>query len=212
MEILSDVSATSAMVRATIEAESNHRNSITPCDWQSSLANLLIPHASQSAREEGVRPDISRCKFKQRPIKSIPLPSAITLDNVYLSDRITSLQNIALVGRWHFPIMDDAQMRNWLGSQWNSLLGYIPTMVRLMKDWYSFHFLSSQDLEAISTLPWVHSKSFLALHKWYIGYNPLHNTPTNNLIWVKLPGLPIELWTKERYKECHREICLCGPC
>lgn len=25
----------------------------------------------------------------------------------------------------------------------------------------------------------------------------MYNTPSNKLIWVKLPGLPIELWTKE---------------
>jgi len=47
--------------------------------------------------------------------------------------------------------------------------GYIPTIVRLMKDWYSFHSLSEKDLETICSLPWVHGKSFLALHHWYIG-------------------------------------------
>lgn len=43
----------------------------------------------------------------------------------------------------------------------------------------------------------MHGQSFLALHKWYIGFDPLRNTPRNNFIWVKLLALPIELWTKE---------------
>lgn len=93
--------------------------------------------------------------------------------------------------------MDDNHMRKWLGSKWNSLLGYIPQIVKLMKDWYSFHFMSVEDLEIILTLPLVHGKGFLTLHKWYIGYNPLRNTPSNNLIWMNSHGLPIELWTKE---------------
>lgn len=88
-------------------------------------------------------------------------------------------------------------MRNWLGTKWKSLLGYISTIVRLIKNWYSFHFLSMEDFETIRSIPWVHGKNFLALHNWYIGYNPLHNAPTNKLIWVKLPGLLIELWTKD---------------
>lgn len=70
-------------------------------------------------------------------------------------------------------------------------------IVRLMRNWYSFHFLSIEDLETIRTLPWVHGKSFLDFHQWYIGHNPLHNIPSNKLIQVKLPGLPIKLWTND---------------
>lgn len=97
-------------------------------------------------------------------------------------------------------------MRNWLGTKWKSLLGYLPTIFRLMKGWYNFHFLSIEDLETIRSIPWVHGKSFLALHNWYISYNPLHNTPTNKLIWVKLPGLPIELWTKDALTDIKNSI------
>ena len=45
--------------------------------------------------------------------------------------------------------------------------------------------------------PWINEKSFLVLHHQYIGYNSLHNTPQNKLIWVKLHNLPIELWMKQ---------------
>lgn len=93
--------------------------------------------------------------------------------------------------------MEDGQFRIWIGDKWNALLGYAPTIVRLMNNWYNFHFLKEQDLEIVFSLPWVHDKIFLALHKWYIGFNPLQSTPQNNYIWVKLPGLPIKLWSKE---------------
>ena len=66
-----------------------------------------------------------------------------------------------------------------------------------MKDWYCFNFLDADDAEAIQCRPWVYKRSFLALYRWYIGFNPLNNTPVNNLIWVKCPNLPLELWSNE---------------
>lgn len=76
------------------------------------------------------------------------------------------------------------------------MLGYMPTAVRLLQGWYSVHFLSQDDLVKIKVILWINDRSFWALHSWYIGFNPLKDMPQNNLIWVKLPGLPIELWTK----------------
>jgi len=52
----------------------------------------------------------------------------------------------------------------------------------------------------------VYEKIFLVLHKWYIGYNPRKNTPSNNLIWVKLLVLPIELWTRETLSDIGNAI------
>lgn len=70
-----------------------------------------------------------------------------------------------------------------------------------MKEWYLFHFLAAGDVEAILKKPWVFKRSFLALYRWYIGFDPLKNTPSNNLIWVKLSNLPLELWSKETLEE-----------
>jgi len=88
--------------------------------------------------------------------------------------------------------MEDSETRKWIDKKWKLMLGYMPTVVRILEGWYRFHFLSQEDLEKIIAIPWIHGKKFLTLHKWYIGYNPLRNTPSNKLVWVKLPGLPLE--------------------
>lgn len=82
-------------------------------------------------------------------------------------------------------------MRNWVATKWKFLLGYIPTVVRLMGSWYNGHFLNEEDLQKILVLPWVMGHGFLALHSWYMGVNPLKQTPKNKLIWVKLLVLTI---------------------
>lgn len=133
----------------------------------------------------------------RNPVKTVPPPKAISLDNVVLIERIDSLKNLALVGKWNFPEMGEADMRKWLTDKWSPLIGYTPIISRLMKEWYSFHFLKASDLETILHNPWVFGRSFLALSRWYIGFDPLKNTPSNSVIWVKLPNLPLELWSEE---------------
>lgn len=97
-------------------------------------------------------------------------------------------------------------MRKWLEDQWKPLIGYTPIISRLMKEWYCFHFLKASDLEAVFKSPWVCGRRFLALFRWYIGLDPLKNTPTNNLIWVKLPNLPLEMWSMESLTEIGNSI------
>ena len=102
--------------------------------------------------------------------------------------------------------MTDGEMRAWLADKWIPSIGYVPIISRLMKDWYSFHFQNSADLEFIFQRPWVAGRSFLALSKWYLGFDPLKNTLSNCMIWAKLPNLPLELWTIETLTEIGNSI------
>lgn len=88
-------------------------------------------------------------------------------------------------------------MRKWLDNFWKPVIGYVPVISSLMREWYCFHFLNAADAEAIQIRPWIFKRSFLALYRWYIDFNPLKNTPMNNLIWLKCPNLPLELWSSE---------------
>lgn len=73
----------------------------------------------------------------------------------------------------------------------------MPSMVRLMASWYSFHFLFQEDLIKIKVIPWIKGWIFLALHTWYVGFNPMKETPKKKLIWVKLSGFLIGFWTRQ---------------
>lgn len=102
--------------------------------------------------------------------------------------------------------MNDAEMRKWVTVHWKPVIGYTPIISNLMKEWYCFHFLNVTDVDAILKGPWVFKRRFLALYRWYIGYDTLKNTPSNNLIWVKLPNLPLEMWSKEILEEIGNSI------
>jgi len=161
-----------------------------------SLDNLVI-NPSTSRDNSCKKSMVRNLKKQHKPANTSPPPRALRIEISQLDERIDSLQHKALIGKWHFPRMSDIDMRKWLANFWKLVIDYVPVISSLMRDWYCFHFLNADDAEIIQSRPWVFKRSFLTLYKWYIGFNPLKNTPVNNLIWVKCLNLPLELWSNE---------------
>jgi len=118
-----------------------------------------LPYQSAFSKRESLVKEVrmnEKATHYNKPrnsIKTSSPPKAISLDSSYLSDRIGSLQNLTLVGRCHFPEMDDVAMRKWLDERWKPFIGYTPIISRLMKEWYFFHFLKASNLEAVLKSP-----------------------------------------------------------
>ena len=65
----------------------------------------------------------------------------------------------------------------------------------LINGWFSIHFLDEKDAQTIISRTWVRGRSFMQLIPWYLGFNPVLEAPRSKIIWMKLPGLPLEYWT-----------------
>lgn len=166
-----DSPATMALLQASIKAESVREKSDKPYSWHSTVEDMFhipeigtafSPHSLDPPRpEEAMHVKQNRPKNRtslepdqaynrhRNPIKTVPPRKAIMVNNTSLKKRIDSLQSLVLVERWHFPEMSDEKMRTWLAEKWIPYIGYVPIISRLMKDWYSFHFQKSSDLEFI---------------------------------------------------------------
>lgn len=79
----------------------------------------------------------------------------LSFGNDVLWDKVISLQNRALVGRWHSFETKDLDMVGCVTAQWTSFLGYTPKLSKLINHWFSFHFLQWEDAECILSWPWV---------------------------------------------------------
>jgi len=183
--------ATEDLVNAAAEAE--HAWSAATLTTMDEIVIKQSTTKDIPSNKENVR----KFNKQHKPAKISQPPQALRIDKAHLDERIDNLQHKALIGKWHFPEMFDCEMRKWLVDFWKPVIGYVPIISSLMKDWYCFNFLDADDAEAIQCRPWVYKRSFLALYRWYIGFNPLNNTPVNNLIWVKCSNLPLELWSNE---------------
>lgn len=133
MEVGSDASATKAMVQATILAEKAHEGSKVSARWQALVDDMIVklarlekavppsslPYQNAFRKREPFVKEVrmnehaSYYNKAKNPVKTSFPPQDISLDSSHLSERIDSLQNLALVGRWHFLEMDDVAMRKW---------------------------------------------------------------------------------------------------
>lgn len=102
--------------------------------------------------------------------------------------------------------MTKSDMQDWVKKQWYHILQYNPKVSLLMSGWFVIHFLHHNDVEHIRKSPWVSGRSFLKLHRWYVGFNPLSETSRNRYIWVKFSGLSLEFWTRSAIKEIGNAI------
>lgn len=52
--------------------------------------------------------------------------------------------------------------------------------------------MHEDDATCILQAHWARRHIFLQLHKWYIDFNPVFETPSSKYVWVKLSSLSIE--------------------
>ncbi|CAL1389095.1 unnamed protein product [Linum trigynum] len=45
--------------------------------------------------------------------------------------------------------------------------------------------------------PWMMGDTYLAVHRWFKGFNPWTSEITSTMVWVQLPDLPVEFINKE---------------
>lgn len=191
MSVDSDSPATKALFQVAIESEQAREYASSQPGWHASVDKMIpsglksrsIHDPSQWRCGPSNNPEYDRSRHRHSgPVKTAPPLKAVSVNGSSLVNRIDSLTKFSLVGKWYFPEMNEDEMRRWITSTWGPLIGYTPIISRLMKDWFSFHFQKESDREAVLNRPWVFGRSFLSLANWYLGFDPLKNTPAHSMI------------------------------
>lgn len=118
----SDSSAMEAMFQATITTKKAREGSTVSTEWQAMVDNMIVkpawtekvaplsekPHqkylnkGKTTSKEVRTNEQALHYNKSKNPVKSASPPKAISLDSSFLSERIDSLQNLSLVGKWQF--------------------------------------------------------------------------------------------------------------
>lgn len=66
----------------------------------------------------------------------------------------------------------------------------------IARGWLAFEFQSRDDKENILKGRWYWGPTIFPLERWTPCFDPKQELKTSQPIWIELPGLPLEIWSK----------------
>ena len=98
------------------------------------------------------------------------------------------------------------KIKEWARKNWTGLQGEGPVINSLVNGWFSFRFRCREDVDLIGNSVWTYGKTPFQLKQW----TPLFYAETEQLdtilVWVRLPGLPLEFWNPTYLSEIEDEL------
>ena len=127
-------------------------------------------------------------------IKRMVLGSDIGLEETY------RLALCGLVGRLSYNELCKVSLHVWVEQTWAPILGYVPEILFLTKDWLGFIFKSPDDLTLLLSNRWVIGVNSLMLKCWRVAFDVVAKYFQIGHLWVLLPGLPLQMWNEGALK------------
>jgi hypothetical protein len=121
-------------------------------------------------------------------------------DNVILSLASEMVEKV-VVGRKKIYHMGFNTLMKWVNLSWFSILDHFPSVHVLSKGWFLLRFNNSVDVGNVLNIPWCIDLTSLPLKRRSPFFDSSCEIIDELMIWVRLPDLPIELWTTKGF-EC----------
>jgi len=100
----------------------------------------------------------------------------------------------ALVGRFTYKSQCKISLTEWMQDYLESLIGYSPELLTLLRGWFGFVFKNPEDTRFILGGLWDYEAGILMLKRWRIRFDPTTKYFSFCHLWVLLPGLPLQMW------------------
>jgi hypothetical protein len=114
--------------------------------------------------------------------------------------QVSYLSSTMVVGNTKGHHFNAKTLKDWAGNLWTGHLGYVSTVKILGRGWFAFKFARAEDALWVLKSPWSIDSTPILFKLW----TPLFDAGKEWLdivpIWVRLPCLPLELWSKEIFK------------
>jgi hypothetical protein len=92
-------------------------------------------------------------------------------------------------------------LREWVDKSWSSKEDQFPLIQSFLNVWFIFFFQSLTDITRVLKSPWCIDLSPILLKRLTPFFNESYERVDELPIWVRLPGLPMEIWTLKGF-EC----------
>jgi hypothetical protein len=137
----------------------------------------------------------ARRKQKAYKVKNLDLTMSMGAD-IGL-DCLEKLASKALVGRFEYASPNRKEIVEWIDKTWKPILGYCPRFFTLLRGWICIQFLSVSDSQKMLDSTWLFGRGSIVLKRWHCEFHPDREPIKIRHLWLKLPGLPLQFWSRE---------------
>lgn len=110
-------------------------------------------------------------------------------------DEVPSFAERALVGHARGRNLNQSSLNKWVADTWGYVISPLPMVTKLVRGWFLVLLESKQEADTLLQKNWTMAGVPIILRRW----TPLFDASQMKLgkepIWVRLLGLPYELWT-----------------
>jgi hypothetical protein len=121
-------------------------------------------------------------------------------DNIKLNE-VMELEDSTIVGHFLRKHMNGESLKVWMQETFVVVLGYSPRCMVLVKGWMIWILRSKVDVDKIIQARWQWGSQSLFLKKWHLEFDANSTHMDYYLIWVRLLGLPLILWSDEVFNK-----------
>ena len=137
------------------------------------------------------RGEKARAKRQLKAFKVHELRAKMVLGLELTLDKVVGMRKRTLIGRLEYCKFTGPEMKAWMTSNWEPVIGYTPRFSVLMKGWFCFHFISESEATDILDRFWTIQKGSLVLEKWYTSFDTETTPIRKRHLWALLPGFPL---------------------
>lgn len=148
--------------------------------------------------------------FRRKPARKSSFPPVTSKSfwekgefQIFIPDLIVDFSiltmDCTLVGKFMGVRPDIDALRNMIKRKWN-IRGQVD-ITHMMNGFFSFVFNCKEGLNMVlCSEPWLFGNSTLTIKKWEPNMDLSDAFFLTTLIWVRLPGLPLEFWHEDIFK------------
>lgn len=107
-----------------------------------------------------------------------------------LVDSVTFGLKLCVIGRFVAFRPTIEMVRQWIGQKWK-IKGRVGISA-MPSGLFCFKFTVEEDISFVLLGTWYYGKHSLALTRWHPGFDASIELNKLALVWVRLPGLPLE--------------------
>jgi len=136
-------------------------------------------------------------KKRTKCVKATSKDISICFGDTSAIEEAAIMVSTILVGHVRGRVYSVTRLTQWVKEIWGGVLKELPEVQALPRGWFALHFAKENYTDLVLARYWHIEMAPVLLKRWSPLFDPEREQIGAGLLWVRLPGLPLQYWSEE---------------